>query len=233
MYEVKLDAFEGPLDLLLHLIKKLEIDIYDISMKTLTGQYLHYINSMSNWDINIQGEYLVMASELLRIKSKMLLPASHDTVEDPREELVTQLIEYQNYKYYAMMLKEKQDESKHIFIKAPDDLSHFEQAEESELVMNITDLIAAYEKAKNRRKRVAPVKVTVNREQYTIQQATDVINQRLSQTEEISFSEFFTFSESRHQLVTLFMAILEMMKNQIIKVEQTQLFGEILIRKGA
>ncbi|TDM04298.1 segregation and condensation protein A [Macrococcus carouselicus] len=233
MYEVKLDAFEGPLDLLLHLIKKLEIDIYDISMKHLTEQYLHYINSMSNWDINIQAEYLVMASELLRIKSRMLLPAPDEAEEDPREELVTQLIEYQNYKYYATLLSEKRSTAKEHFIKAPNDLSQFERTEEQELVLNITDLIAAYEKAKNRRKRVAPVTVTVSRENYTIQQASDAITEKLQKASEIRFTDLFYFSETRHQLVTLFMAMLEMMKNQQIKVEQQQLFGEIMIRRGA
>ncbi|TDL97841.1 segregation/condensation protein A [Macrococcus brunensis] len=231
MYEVKLDAFEGPLDLLLHLIKKLEIDIYDISMKHLTEQYLHYINSMSEWDINIQGEYLVMASELLRIKSRMLLPAIEEDEEDPREELMTQLIEYQNYKYYATLLGEKREAASDHFVKAPQDLSGFEKAEPAELVLKLTDLIAAYEKAKSRKKRVAPV-MTVSRENYTIQQATTVIQDRLKRSSQIKFTELFHFSETKHQLITLFMAMLEMMKNQEIKVEQQELFGEIYIEKG-
>ncbi|TDM15489.1 segregation and condensation protein A [Macrococcus bovicus] len=232
MYEVKLDAFEGPLDLLLHLIKKLEIDIYDISMKHLTEQYLHYINSMSEWDINIQGEYLVMASELLRIKSRMLLPAADEAEEDPREELVTQLIEYQNYKYYAALLGEKRDAASEHFVKAPQDLSVYETAEPAELALNITDLIAAYEKAKSRKKRVAPV-MTVKRENYTIQQATAVIHDKLRRSAQIKFTELFHFSETKHQLITLFMAMLEMMKNQEIHVEQQVLFGEIYIKRGA
>ncbi|MCY1029378.1 segregation and condensation protein A, partial [Mammaliicoccus sciuri] len=105
MYEVKLDAFEGPLDLLLHLIQKYEIDIYDIPMKELTEQYLSYIHQMKILEINVASEYLVMASELLMIKSKLLLPTQPSDIDefedDPRDDLVRQLIEYQNYKEYA------------------------------------------------------------------------------------------------------------------------------------
>lgn len=118
MYEVKLASFEGPLDLLLHLIKKYEIDIYDISMKILTEQYINYIKEIPDLDINVHGEYLVMASELLRIKSRMLLPESpvqYEEDEDPREELMKQLIEYQNYRLYADILNErKQEEDKFL-----------------------------------------------------------------------------------------------------------------------
>lgn len=110
MYEVKLDAFNGPLDLLLHLIQKIEIDIYDIPMKELTEQYMQYIHAMNQLEINVASEYLVMASELLMIKSKMLLPQTEESdelEEDPREDLVGRLIEYQNYKEYTEILNEK------------------------------------------------------------------------------------------------------------------------------
>ena len=106
-YTVELDVFQGPLDLLLHLIKELEIDINDIQMSLLTEQYLNYIHKMKEFELNIASEYLVMASELLRIKSKMLLPEPviEEDYEDPRGELVSQLLEYQNYKFYADNLK--------------------------------------------------------------------------------------------------------------------------------
>ena len=110
MYEVKLDAFNGPLDLLLHLIQKFEIDIYDIPMKALTEQYMQYIHAMNSLEINVASEYLVMASELLMIKSKMLLPqpeADESLEDDPRDDLVGRLIEYQNYKEYTELLNDK------------------------------------------------------------------------------------------------------------------------------
>lgn len=119
MYEVKLDAFNGPLDLLLHLIQKYEIDIYDIPMKSLTEQYMQYVHAMKQLEINVASEYLVMASELLMIKSKLLLP-QHDVddnlEEDPREDLVGRLIEYQNYKEYTQLLTEKKKSESTILL---------------------------------------------------------------------------------------------------------------------
>lgn len=119
MYEVKLDAFNGPLDLLLHLIKEFEIDIYDIPMKALTEQYMQYIHAMNKLEINLASEYLVVASELLMIKSRMLLPEKNQSdfeEEDPRDELVEKLIEYQNFKAYAVLLNEKKKNAL-IFIR--------------------------------------------------------------------------------------------------------------------
>ena len=116
MYEVKLDAFNGPLDLLLHLIQKFEIDIYDIPMKSLTEQYMQYIHAMNQLEINVASEYLVMASELLMIKSKLLLPQhdeEDDMEDDPREELVGRLIEYQNYKEYTEILNDKKQNARY------------------------------------------------------------------------------------------------------------------------
>ncbi|TDM13190.1 segregation and condensation protein A [Macrococcus lamae] len=232
MYEVKLDIFQGPLDLLLHLIKKYEIDIYDISMKHLTEQYFNYINSMTELDINVQSEYLVMASELLRIKSKMLLPVqTEDVQDDPRDELVSQLIEYQNYKYYAELLEEKRQDRDQFFIKAPADLSQYERPVKEELELSIIDLMAAYQKAKSRKKLQVP-EVTLARETYTIQQGTDLIRTKLATSSLICFTDLFTFNESKHRLVTLFMAMLEMMKHQEIVVSQTMQFGEIEIKRG-
>lgn len=234
IYEVKLDAFEGPLDLLLHLIKKYEIDIYDISMKHLTEQYFHYINSMTALDINVQGEYLVMASELLRIKSRMLLPdhSVEEEVEDPRESLVHQLLEYQNYKYYAALLEEKREDRSRMFVKSPNDLSPFEQVDDQPMELSIVDLMAAYQKAKDRVK-LKPVPVLqVEREHYSIQQAEMDIQSVMKKKENCSFTDLLTFNETRHRLVTLFMALLEMAKNQYLIIEQQHTFDDITLRRG-
>ncbi|MHC0552362.1 segregation and condensation protein A [Salinicoccus sp. CNSTN-B1] len=119
-YKVRLDVFEGPLDLLLHLIKELEIDIYDIPMKVLTRQYMEYIEEMKELEINVASEYLLMASELLKIKSHTLLPGpayAEEPFEDPRESLMEQLIEYQNFKQYAEQLSMMKQESERLYIK--------------------------------------------------------------------------------------------------------------------
>ena len=147
MYEVKLDAFNGPLDLLLHLINEFEIDIYDIPMRELTEQYMQYVHAMKQLEINIASEYLLMASELLMIKSKMLLPDTpqEDLLEeDPRDELVEKLIEYQNYKAYSEMLNEQRELRAHYYTKAPTDLSHYEQSERMspDTQIDLTELIA-------------------------------------------------------------------------------------------
>lgn len=234
MYEVKLEAFEGPLDLLLHLIKKLEINIYDISMAMLTDQYLAYLKSMKLLDINVQSEYLVMASELLRIKSQSILPKAHYTEdeEDPRDALVSQLLEYQNYKYYATLLKEKKEEKSNLFIKRADDLSHYEN-NDNELELNIVDLMAAYERAKIRPKISVPDGIQLTRETYSIQEASELITTHLDKKKQIIFTDLFTFKETKHILVTIFIAMLELVRHQDIIIEQQTLFGEIVIKRGA
>ena len=137
-YEVKLDAFHGPLDLLLHLIRELEIDIYDIPMSVLTEQYMNYIQKMNALEINVASEYLVMASELLRIKSKMLLPEPplEEFDEDPREELVTQLLDYQNYKMYSEELKQLKEEAEKYLVKAPHEFDEVYVNEELSITLS-------------------------------------------------------------------------------------------------
>lgn len=238
MYEVKLEAFEGPLDLLLHLIQKYEIDIYDIPMKALTEQYLNYIHQMKILEINIASEYLVMASELLMIKSKLLLPIQpseiDDEIEDPREDLVKQLIEYKNYKEYAKMLNEKKDEREQIFVKKPTDLSKFEEVydKRAPLELNLTDLIIAYQRSKKRQSVNTPKRLTVNEDAYTVEMATSEINQQLAKTKSYNFFSTLPEKVPINMLVTMFLAILEMMKLRQIDVFQQHQFGEITINRG-
>ncbi|MGV2875215.1 segregation/condensation protein A [Macrococcus capreoli] len=237
MYEVKLASFEGPLDLLLHLIQKYEIDIYDISMKILTEQYINYIKNVDDLDINQHGDYLVMASELLRIKSKTLLPeapmSEEDVIEDPREDLMRQLLEYQNYRLYADILKTKKEQHEKYFIKRSNDLSDFENAKQTPLHLDLSELIAAYQKAKQRRKTIASEQVSVSRDTYSMEDAISHVTTALKDKGAITFDDFVTFSESKTQIVTLFLAILELMKNHIIIVHQANEFGEIQIERGS
>lgn len=238
MYEVKLDAFEGPLDLLLHLIQKYEIDIYDIPMKELTEQYLSYIHQMKILEINVASEYLVMASELLMIKSKLLLPTQPSDLDeyedDPRDDLVKQLIEYQNYKDYAVLLNEMKGEREQIFIKKPADLSNFEAMydKRAPLDLNMTDLIVAYQRTKKRQRFNQPQHVTVSEDSYTIEMATASIESQLSKKKSYKFFESLPSDLTVNVLVTMFLAILEMMKLRQIDVFQQQQFGEITINRG-
>ncbi|MGZ9849102.1 segregation and condensation protein A [Macrococcus psychrotolerans] len=233
MYEVKLASFQGPLDLLLHLIKQYEIDIYDISMKILTEQYINYIKEVTDLDINVHGDYLVMASELLRIKSRMLLPESTETVEeteDPREGLMNQLIEYQNYRMLAEILNEKKKEEERYFVKRGNDLSRFEKIDTS-LELDLMDLITAYHKAKQRQHVVKPT-ISMTRDTYSIEDATKNIVEKLQHKQKITFADFVTFSETKTQIVTLFMALLELMKMEAVKIRQEHTFGDIYIERG-
>ena len=237
MYEVKLDAFNGPLDLLLHLIQKIEIDIYDIHMKALTEQYMQYIHTMNQLEINIASEYLVMASELLMIKSKMLLPQTNeveDLDDDPRDELVGRLIEYQNYKAYTEFLNERKVERALYFSKHPTDLSHLESNEtwSPDNTIDLTELIIAYQKVKNRVEFHTPKTVDIRKETFTIQQATSQVTDKLKQHESFNFFSLFNFTEPIEMVVTHFLAILEMSKSGIVNIEQAKSFDDINILRG-
>ncbi|WP_114603316.1 segregation/condensation protein A [Staphylococcus sp. EZ-P03] len=238
MYEVKLDAFNGPLDLLLHLIHKYEIDIYDIPMKSLTEQYMNYIHAMKELEINIASEYLVVASELLMIKSKMLLPQqpdlSDEAIDDPREELVGRLIEYQNYKEYTTFLNEMKTQREQYYSKHPTDLSHLESTElwDENNTIDLTELIMAYQRIKTRASFNTPRQVTIQKENFTIEQATMQVSEKLSHAASFNFFSLFTFNETTEHVVTHFLAILELSKSGIIQIKQEKDFSDINITRG-
>ncbi|MGA4513643.1 segregation and condensation protein A [Staphylococcus caledonicus] len=237
MYEVKLDAFNGPLDLLLHLIQKYEIDIYDIPMRSLTEQYMQYIHAMKQLEINGASEYLVMASELLMIKSKLLLPQQEmddEIVEDPREELVGRLIEYQNYKQYTELLNDMKKERELYFTKHPTDLSHLEKDAtwDANQTIDLTELIVAYQRVRNRVAINTPKSVEITKESFTIQQATEKVSLQLQKQSSFNFFSLFTFHEPIEQVVTHFLAILEMSKSGLINIEQSKNFDDINIIRG-
>lgn len=237
MYEVKLDAFNGPLDLLLHLIKEFEIDIYDIPMKALTEQYMQYIHAMNKLEINLASEYLVVASELLMIKSRMLLPEKNQLDqedEDPRDELVEKLIEYQNFKAYAVLLNEKKEKRARLYTKTPSDLSHYEKSEmmSDNTTIDLTELIVAYQKMKTRVALKKPTQVQIKKETFTIQQSTKHIYSKLQQHSSITFFDLFNFNETIEHVVTHFLALLEMAKTGMIQIQQTKAFHNFDITKG-
>lgn len=214
-YEVRLDVFEGPLDLLLHLIKELEIDIYDIPMATLTEQYMEYINQMKGLEINVASEYLVMASELLKIKSFMLLPepaAVEEDYEDPREQLLEQLLEYQNYKVYAEELHNLKLENDKTFIKAPHDLEEDDDSTD-DLSFNLSHLLDAYQKVKMRVSLNQPQTVTIRREVISREHAVSYIDERFEEKSSLDFLELFSLDESRPMVVAVFIVILDWVKS--------------------
>ncbi|MBM7577474.1 segregation/condensation protein A [Jeotgalibacillus terrae] len=237
-YTVKLDAFEGPLDLLLHLIQGLEIDIYDIPMAEISEQYTLYIRAMSVLELNTASEYLVMAATLMSIKSRMLLPKQEEYweedqsfEEDPREELVEKLIEYKKYKKAATELKQKEDERSLHYTKPPEDLSSYSEqvSAGSETNIDLHDLIGAFNKLMRRKKIKKPLSTRIARQEISIETRMSEILQTIrAHAAPRTFSELFPVAEKPHMVVS-FMAVLELVKRQEIHIKQDHNFSEIMV----
>lgn len=221
-YKVRLDVFEGPLDLLLYLIKELEIDIYDIPMKVLSEQYMEYIGAMKALEINVASEYLLMASELLKIKSYMLLPEPTyiDADEDPREMLVEQLLEYQNYKIYAEELKALMHHQHKIITKVPQQMQEID-IEHTPLHVDLLDLVEAFNKVERRIKMVEASTYVIARERMSHEEAADFLNTQFARQSKLSLDELLSTLPTRHQIVSVFVVVLEDIKNRIITLDRS------------
>ncbi|MHC0036061.1 segregation/condensation protein A [Pseudoneobacillus sp. C159] len=241
-YQVKLDTFEGPLDLLLHLIHRLEIDIYDIPVAVITEQYLLYIHTMKELQLDIASEYLVMAATLLAIKSKMLLPKYEEIQdeseleftfeEDPRDELVGRLVEYRKYKEAALDLKNLEEERNLIFSKPPSDLSELsKEVQQTKFDGNVSiyDMLGALQKLMRRKKLQKPLNTKITRQEVSIEKRMNEILGELKRFKgRKSFSDLFPVSNKEH-IVVSFLAILELMKRREIQIEQEGNFSEIFV----
>ncbi|ETI70375.1 segregation/condensation protein A [Neobacillus vireti] len=241
-YQVKIDAFEGPLDLLLHLINRLEIDIYDIPVAQITEQYLIYIKTMTELKLDVASEFLVMAATLLAIKSKMLLPKNEEVFaeedlemsyeDDPRDELVERLIEYRKYKEAAHDLKSMEEERGLMYTKPPSDLSDFAkdlQPGKSELNVSLYDMLAAFQKLLRRKKLKRPMATKIARHEISIETRMTEIMDDLKQLKgRKNFNDLFSFPAKGHKVVT-FLAVLELIKRKEIDVFQQENFGDIYV----
>ncbi|MBY0122534.1 segregation/condensation protein A [Bacillus sp. S/N-304-OC-R1] len=243
-YNVKIDAFEGPLDLLLHLIHRLEIDIYDIPVAEITEQYFLYIHTMQELQLDVASEYLVMAATLLAIKSKMLLPKHEEDLlddelsmeeeENPMDELVEKLIEYRKYKEAAEELKQMEQERGLMFTKPPSDLSDYvkeAQTEKSDLNVSLYDMLGAFQKLLRRQKLQKPLSTKIARQEIPIEKRMAEILDDLRKIKgRRSFNDLFTVSDREHIVVT-FLAVLELIKQKEIHIEQEKNFSEIFLMK--
>lgn len=240
---VKLDVFEGPLDLLLHLIKRLEIDIYDIPIAAVTEQYLTYIHTMKNLELEIAGEYLVMAATLMAIKSQMLLPQQEVELteelddmqgEDPREALVSQLLEYRKFKYAAKILHEKESERSLHYTKEPMDIEIYKEQTLSEKMvhqLSSIDLFLAFHSMLEKKKKQGLLETTIVGEDISIEEKILSITEKmtgLDQQTPMNFEKFFS-TYTKQEIVTTFMALLELIKNGSIYVEQQENYSTILL----
>lgn len=237
-YKVKLPAFEGPLDLLLHLIKELEIDIYDIPVAEITDQYMHYIQTMQSIELNIASEYLVMAATLIEMKSAMLLPKKEveyedEYEEDPREQLMQRLIEYRQYKEVATKLQHKELDENEVFTRTPMQLE--EDIVQSTVIqgdISIFDMLHAFQKMLKRKELQAPLETTINRLDISIDQRMDEIKSQLQMAKQaILFDDLFK-EHNKGYIVTTFLAILQLMKDNDVNCEQKVHFGPIYIVKN-
>jgi len=235
-YPVKLEQFEGPLDLLLHLIKKNEVNIYDIPIALITAQYLETIEFMQELNLDIAGEYLVMAATLIHIKSKMLLPRPETAAgvegdgEDPRDALVRRLLEHQKYKAAAGLLHEREQVRSAQWLRPDERVAAIAGDEyEPELEVDLFSLLTAFqavvERAKQRPKMVLPS------EQIPVEVRIDQLLARLSETEAIGFEELFADAQDRAGLIVTFLALLEMIRLRLIRVFQSASFGPIRVYK--
>lgn len=238
---VKLDIFEGPLDLLLHLIKTLEIDIYDIPIAEITEQYMIFIRSMKEFDLELAGDYIVMAATLMSIKSKTLLPKVEVSLDesdyideiDPREQLVAQLLEYRKFKYAAGVLKDKEIERGKYYTKEAANLDEYKESVEPLAANEVTtiDLFLAFSDILHRQKDLAPVVTSITSEEYSIEdKVTEIMNRlfNLDQKHGLTFNSLF-YVFTRNEIVTTFMAVLELIKSGEVIAKQAKSTEQIVL----
>src|SRR5215831_13187698 len=228
------DVYEGPLDLLLDLIRKQDIDIYDIPIAKITAQYLAYVEKIRELDVNIAADFIYMAAVLIHIKSKMLLPRDPDAPaedqEDPRNELVNRLLEHEKFKSAAQMLLQKQ-QIEDAVLSNPS-LKDFMEAEgtEPEIAADVIDLVKTFQQVLER-VRTRPV-LNVDEETVTVGQMIDYLRRRMSlEDRPIRLKQLLLRVPSRQALVCMFLALLELVRLQAIQVRQEKMFGEIAVRK--
>lgn len=230
--DLKINEFEGPLDLLLHLIKENKMDIFDIKIEEITEQYLSYIKKQESMNLEVDSEYLVLASELIEIKSKLLLPHEKEVLDeeesDPREELMNRLLEYQAYKEITKTLKEKELIRQEIYTKAPSSLKEYVDSD-TDIKMDVTldDLVDAFQKFLERKKESKPLTTKVTENEITVSSRRSDIKLILSKGKRVSFFKLFPVY-TKEYVVATFLAVLEMVKNKEIIIIQNDTFDDIV-----
>lgn len=240
--EVKLEAFEGPLDLLLHLIEKNKVDIYDIPIVTITDQYLEYVNAMQKEDLNVVSEFIIMAATLLDIKCKMLLPKEVDENDeeiDPRAELVEKLIEYKTYKYMSLELKDMQlYAGKSVYREAhiPKEVAKYEAPVDLDKLLSGIDMQKLQEVfdsvIKRREDKIDPVRSKfgkIEKEEISLPDKISYVRKYAGNKKKFSFRQLLEKSESKQEIIVTFLAVLELIKSGKIKVAQKHTFDDIII----
>ncbi|HUL14369.1 MAG TPA: segregation/condensation protein A [Terriglobales bacterium] len=235
-YKIQIPMYEGPLDLLLDLIKKQEMNIHDIQIAKITTQYLEYLHKLEELDVDVSAEFIYMAATLIYIKSKMLLPpdplaSPEEQAADPRAELVQRLVEHEKFKNAAQLLYQKQQIEENVWSK-PDKSLYNDEGTEGELVVSLVDLVKVFQQVLERRKEVA--RIELQHEEFTVAQMIAQLRAQILSSEDnsVNLIRFFEACPSRHAMIVAFLAVLEMVKLQAVGMVQEKQFGEILLRKG-
>jgi segregation and condensation protein A len=239
---VKLEVFVGPLDLLLHLIDKNKIDIYDIPIVEITNQYMEYIHEMQEKDLNIMSEFLLMAATLLDIKCKMLLPVEVNEdgeEEDPRQELVEKLLQYKMYKYMSYELKDRQLDGERLMFKdatIPEEVKEYQEPVDLDVLLDGITLKRLQEVfqdvMKKQYNKIDPVRSVfgkIEKEEVTVEEKMDYLTEYIKTHRQFRFTDLLQKQSSKTQLVVTFLAMLELMKTGLVYVEQENTFDHIII----
>lgn len=232
-YKVMIDAFEGPLDLLLHLIKKSNIDIVDINIVDITKQYLDYINCMEEMNLDIASEYLTMAAELIEMKSNILLPKPEmDDVEEERQNLINRLLDYEQYKKMINYFKDLESDRRDFFTRVPDDLKNYDCVSNVNLVGDVTvdDLVNALNKFFSKKEYEKPLNTKVTSREYSVSLRCEEIKDVLKKKKKVVFTDLFDKYDKSFIVVT-FLAILDLVRKSNVSISQDRNFNQIYIEE--
>lgn len=235
-YCFTIDKFLGPLDLLLHLIKESNIDIYDIKIEQITTQYLDYIKKMEDMNLNIASSYLVMAAELIEMKASLLLPkpeiSEDEYEEDPKQKLIERLLEYKNYKDMISKFQELETERNEYYTKEASDISEFEVSSKLNDDIKLDDLIKAFENFLSKQEEIKPLNTKITTKEYSVSERSREIKDIIKKKKNVKFTELFTIRNKSYVVVT-FLSILVLAKNNEIALVQENNFGDILLQECA
>ncbi len=228
--------FEGPLDLLLHLIKKSKMEIFDIEISDITNQYLNYIQEMTDMNLDVASEYLVMAAELIEIKSRKLLPKlkeedEEEPEENPEEELKRRLVEYKKYKESTEYFKELEEKRSNYYTKAPESLRQYSNEKlENDGTVDVYDLLDAFQKLLERQEYNKPLNTKITRKELSVKERIVKIRDILKEKNKLKFVDLFD-DFSKPYVVVTFLSVLEMVKNREINIKQDNNFSDIYLER--
>src|SRR5712692_5338343 len=235
-YKINIPLYKGPLDLLLDLIKKQEMNIHDIQIAKITSQYLDYLHKLEELNVDVSADFIYMAATLIYIKSKMLLPpdplaSPEEQGADPRADLVQRLVEHEKFKNAAQLLYQKQQVEENVWSK-PDKSLYHDEGTAGELVVSLVDLVRVFQQVLERRKEVS--RIELRHEEFTVAQMIAALRTQILASAEntVNLIQFFEACPSRHAMIVAFLAVLEMVKLQAVALAQEKMFGEILVKKG-